>query len=246
MMVAPSLILAPDKATYINEIQEKYRAIREGRPYQYRQQLKQTAQVRPIFQGPQSTAQQHFSNWNAQIQKIGQESTAILLAQQQYKREQEEKKYLAGLAAAQKQGAPNIGAFSPKKGQNFHKWTEGTTDIGHALPGTKRLARAIESLFGVGTTTYRTYRLKKTGTIYNYSTHSEGRGIDIHASGKKGYQIVRWILQRVGSLGITAIIFNRTIWSARSPNGRPYTRSNPHTDHVHIELTPEAAAYLRI
>jgi len=59
-----------------------------------------------------------------------------------------------------------------------------------------------------------------------------------------GHEAVRR-LGAVGlELGLQCAIFDRTIWSARSPNGRPYTGVHPHFDHVHFELTREAGATL--
>ena len=40
------------------------------------------------------------------------------------------------------------------------------------------------------------------------------------------------------------IIWNRRIWSARSPNGRPYSGTASHVDHLHIELNRRAAVGL--
>jgi peptidoglycan hydrolase-like protein with peptidoglycan-binding domain len=45
-------------------------------------------------------------------------------------------------------------------------------------------------------------------------------------------------------LGVQTVIFDRTIWSARSPSGRAYTGVHPHYDHLHIELTRQAASSL--
>jgi Putative peptidoglycan binding domain len=47
-------------------------------------------------------------------------------------------------------------------------------------------------------------------------------------------------------IGLQCIIYDRTIWSARSPDGRPYEGVNPHYDHLHIELTWQAARQLTL
>jgi len=72
------------------------------------------------------------------------------------------------------------------------------------------------------------------------SLHSEGRALDwmlpVTDAGKKvGYAIIRLLLGKAWELGIQCIIYDRTIWSARSPQGRPYTGAHPHYDHIHIE-----------
>lgn len=80
----------------------------------------------------------------------------------------------------------------------------------------------------------------------NLSAHSEGRALDVGCSLSVGNRIVKHLL-RVGPrrLGISVIIHNRVIYSRRSPNGRRYT-GNPHTDHVHIEMTRRAARLLSL
>lgn len=56
------------------------------------------------------------------------------------------------------------------------------------------------------------------------------------------------ILRRLGAqgnaLGIQTIIWNRKIYSRRSPSGRVYTGVNPHVDHLHIELNRAAGENL--
>lgn len=98
-----------------------------------------------------------------------------------------------------------------------------------------------------------------SGGIYNcrpvrgrqsMSIHAEGRAVDfmlpVHQgkAHESGDDIVKALGARGDQLGIQAIIWNRRIWSARSPNGRPYTGVNPHIDHLHIELTRKGAATL--
>lgn len=82
------------------------------------------------------------------------------------------------------------------------------------------------------------------------SPHGEGRAddfgfpLDSDGTGSKyGHALVDALLEAGPSkLGIQAIIYDRTIWSAKSPEGRPYTGTHPHYDHVHVEMTREAAA----
>lgn len=105
------------------------------------------------------------------------------------------------------------------------------------------------------------YPESRDGGIYNCRTvrgsaspsiHGEGRAWDMMLpvrNGRghpRGHDAVRE-LGRVGRrLGVQAIIFDRTIWSGRSPSGRPYNGVHPHYDHLHIELTREAAGRLTV
>jgi hypothetical protein len=82
------------------------------------------------------------------------------------------------------------------------------------------------------------------------SIHGEGRAWDMMfpvRNGRghpRGHEAVRELGAHGLRLGIQAIIFDRTIWSARSPSGRPYNGVHPHYDHLHIELTREASRRL--
>lgn len=86
------------------------------------------------------------------------------------------------------------------------------------------------------------------------SAHAEGRAIDVgfplvdgrpNPAGTALVQVLRPIAAK---LGIGCIIWNRRIWSAKSPGraGRPYAGADPHTGHVHVELTRKAAAVLNL
>lgn len=85
------------------------------------------------------------------------------------------------------------------------------------------------------------------------SLHSEGRagdhGVNTDVKGRaKGRRLVETLRPVAKELGIQCMIFDRVIWSAKSPSkkGRPYTGVNPHRDHAHIELTRNAASKLTI
>ena len=84
------------------------------------------------------------------------------------------------------------------------------------------------------------------------SCHGEGRACDVGytmVAGKanpNGLALVKRLGPHGQQLGIQVMIFNRVIFSAKSPDGRPYTGEAPHKDHVHIELTRKAAANLTL
>lgn len=98
-----------------------------------------------------------------------------------------------------------------------------------------------------------------SGGIYNCrsvrgtkvpSIHGEGRAVDWMMpvrngrGNPEGHDIVRVLGAAGRRLGVQTVIFDRTIWSARSPSGRAYTGVHPHFDHLHIELTRESARTL--
>ncbi len=82
------------------------------------------------------------------------------------------------------------------------------------------------------------------------SLHAEGRAIDVgypterpdgHVAGR---QLAADMVRLHAALGVQCVIFARSIWTNTRPIWRPYTGTADHFDHVHIELTREAAAGL--
>ena len=97
----------------------------------------------------------------------------------------------------------------------------------------------------------RYYPIARNGGIYNcrpvrgssaVSIHSEGRALDVMfpvVGGKahaEGHDLFKTLAQNADKLGLQAIIWDRRIFSARTPSGRAYTGTNPHIDHLHIEM----------
>jgi len=98
------------------------------------------------------------------------------------------------------------------------------------------------------------YPTARSWGIYSYrptalgnpSAHGEGRALDVGCGLKTGRRIVRDLLDLdPWSLGISVIIHDRRIYSAKSPNGRPYP-GHHHRDHVHLEMTRKAARRLQL
>jgi hypothetical protein len=81
------------------------------------------------------------------------------------------------------------------------------------------------------------------------SLHGEGRacdfGINPHGS-EYGTLLAEQLRLHSGELGIQCIIWNRRIWSAAYPDAgwRAYSGTNPHLDHIHLELSRAAAQEL--
>jgi hypothetical protein len=61
-----------------------------------------------------------------------------------------------------------------------------------------------------------------------------------------GRDLVDLLGANADKLGLQCIIYDRTIWSAVARDGRPYGGVNPHYDHLHIELTWQAARQLTL
>lgn len=103
--------------------------------------------------------------------------------------------------------------------------------------------------------------LYRFGGIYNCrpvrggtsrSVHSEGRAVDamIRPVGGKGdprgYELLNALASHGKRLGVQCVIWDRQIWTAKSPGGRRYNGQAPHYDHLHIELTRKAGESLTV
>jgi hypothetical protein len=131
---------------------------------------------------------------------------------------------------------------------NWAFWQAAERCSGRAAPGAVALLRWLEGRWPQGW----------SGGIYNcrpvrgrqsMSVHAEGRAVDFMLPGRSnpaGIDIVRALGADGDRNGIQTVIWDRRIWSRRSPNGRAYTGVNPHTDHLHIELNRSAASSLTV
>lgn len=86
----------------------------------------------------------------------------------------------------------------------------------------------------------------------SWSHHAECRALDIKIpflpngapNDKLAMEIINLVCTHGQRLGIDHAIWNRRIWSARSPAGKYYSGTNPHRDHIHMGFTRGSAANL--
>jgi hypothetical protein len=79
------------------------------------------------------------------------------------------------------------------------------------------------------------------------SVHAEGRADDLMTGGAGwGRTLADALVVNSGMLGVQLVIHNRRVWSCSAPDAgwRDYHGINPHTDHLHVELTRAAASTL--
>jgi hypothetical protein len=134
----------------------------------------------------------------------------------------------------------------------FAPWAGATQCTGSATPGARALMAWI--LANVkDATNLGIYSCRNVRGGSTTSCHGEGRALDVGmpmARGKgsaAGEMLVALLLEAgPANLGIQTVIYNRRIYSAKTPGGRPYTGVNPHYDHLHIELTRAAGAKLNL
>lgn len=83
------------------------------------------------------------------------------------------------------------------------------------------------------------------------SVHATGRALDVFiptrggaADNAKGDRVANWLVENAEHIGVQMIIWDRTIWKASGgvPRDRCYQGQHPHNDHVHVELSQEAAS----
>lgn len=126
---------------------------------------------------------------------------------------------------------------------------------GGPRPGARALMSWFLGAYGWrGAANLGIYNCKSLGS--GWSLHAEGRATDLgtapygNPSGGGwpgwGWELANALRDNSAELGIQCVIFDRRIWSGAHPDAgwRTYSGSNPHTGHLHAELTPTAAANL--
>lgn len=92
------------------------------------------------------------------------------------------------------------------------------------------------------------YNCRSVAGSSTTSLHGEGRAADLGVPVGAGWAQVLADRLRLNSaeLGVQCVIYNRRIWSGSYPHAgwRTYTGSHPHTDHLHVELSWNAARTL--
>lgn len=79
------------------------------------------------------------------------------------------------------------------------------------------------------------------------SVHGLGRALDVMIDANsaeglaKGNEIRNWVINNSTQLGVQRVIWNRYTWAANRDGWNPYTGSNAHTDHLHIEVNLHAS-----
>jgi MYXO-CTERM domain-containing protein len=89
---------------------------------------------------------------------------------------------------------------------------------------------------------------RNTADSSRMSVHGTGRALDLMipkrgggADSTRGDVIANFLVTNASKMGVQLIIWNRTIWRANGTNASAYGGPHPHDDHIHVELTNEAA-----
>lgn len=115
------------------------------------------------------------------------------------------------------------------------------------------LAWALETYGSRQARSLGIYNCREVRGSSSRSIHSEGRAVDLGlpvGPDGKGIPLGHAIVSQLGAvgdaIGVQSVIYDRRIWSARSPEGRPYGGVHPHRDHLHIELTRRAGTRMTL
>jgi hypothetical protein len=92
---------------------------------------------------------------------------------------------------------------------------------------------------------------RKIAGTNTWSLHAECRATDLMTEAypsKWGWQLAEFLRAWSAELGIQCVIYDHKIWSASYPDSgwRTLNSSNPHTDHIHSEVSRHAALTLTV
>lgn len=90
---------------------------------------------------------------------------------------------------------------------------------------------------------------RNTADSSRMSVHGTGRALDVFipktngaADNTRGDKVANWLVMHAQRIGVQLVIWDRTIWRADGTNDDAYGGPHPHDDHIHVEITNEAAS----
>lgn len=115
--------------------------------------------------------------------------------------------------------------------------------------GTRKLRDFLDKTFSSQIDHAEGYACRpNTANTSRMSMHGTGRALDIFipmsnggADNTKGDLVANYLVLHAEELQIQYMIWDRTQWRANGTNDRLYTGPHPHNDHLHVEITTEAA-----
>jgi len=129
-------------------------------------------------------------------------------------------------------------------------WAGGANCSGGLSAGTREVGDYVKANFA-GVSSYGGYACRRnTANSSELSVHGTGRAIDImipmaagRANSAVGDRVANFLVEHAEQIGVQFIIWNRNSWGASrsTPKLRSYGGPVPHTDHIHVELSPEGA-----
>jgi hypothetical protein len=128
----------------------------------------------------------------------------------------------------------------------------GSKCTGSLTSGAKALGDYVKLNFK-GVTDYGGYSCRRnTANRKKLSVHAVGRALDISikrlngaADNTKGDAVANYLISHAEEIGIQLVIWDNSVWIAQRAAGKKltaYTGPDPHTNHIHAELSEEGAA----
>jgi hypothetical protein len=131
-------------------------------------------------------------------------------------------------------------------------WDGGANCSGTFFSGTAKLRTYLSANFpdisSIGGYACR----QNTADLAKTSMHGSGRALDVFipesggaADNTKGDRVAAWLLTHAEFIGVQLVIWDHSIWSPSRATGEKlhaYGGPIPHIDHLHVEITNEAAA----
>jgi hypothetical protein len=136
-----------------------------------------------------------------------------------------------------------IGDQQQVRFDNAPPWDGGTNCSGGPTAGARALRTALLASFPqIGS--IGIYNCRVIAGTNSMSLHGVGRALDVMiptsggaADNDLGDPIAHWLIRHAQEIGVQTIIWDRSIWRvSRSPRFGEYTGSNPHVDHLHVEI----------
>lgn len=128
---------------------------------------------------------------------------------------------------------------------------DGETTQRPIAPGTQALATWIASRAGIRSAGTRRSPAKPSTAGRERDLHEDGRGVDAmlaapytDAGNAAGDALANFLVSHAVELGVQLVIWARMEWAASRVGAawEPYAGAEDHRDHVHVELSPGAAA----
>jgi hypothetical protein len=149
--------------------------------------------------------------------------------------------WVSRIARTQYVPVTNAGPWRGSSGCSDY-FTRGAADLSNFLQQNFGGIRAIQGL------SCRPINCGNGCTSSQMSVHSTGRAIDImippftwtKADNGHGNPIAHYLVTNAKELGIQRVIWERSIWDRADAQPSPYG-GHPHADHLHVEITPQAA-----
>jgi len=141
-----------------------------------------------------------------------------------------------------------VGAKARVEYDSAPKWS-GTAACAKALrEGTRDVGEYLRDRFPQVSSIGGYACRKNTADTSRMSVHGTGRALDVfipkkagEADGAKGDLVANWLVMNASKIGVQLVIWNRTVWRANGKNASRYGGPHPHDDHIHVEITNEAA-----